>query len=181
MSNMLRGHSHIQNTITRTSLWSLAAQYLFFKLLESGGYACPICNRSMVDMRRAWRMLDNEISRTPMPEEYNNFYVKILCRDCNKESKVRFHVVGLKCAECGSYNTSREGEEGIPVAAVQLAQAAQGQGDEEWETEDEEEIFEGHEEAESEQQASVNDLVNLSEVQLNLDDETGDNHELPLD
>ncbi|XP_068758003.1 RING finger and CHY zinc finger domain-containing protein 1-like [Montipora capricornis] len=109
----------------------------FSNLLESGGYTCPICNRSMVDMRRAWRMLDNEISRTPMPEEYNNFYVKILCRDCNKESKVRFHVVGLKCAECGSYNTSREGEEGIPVAAVQLAQAAQGQGDEEWETEDE--------------------------------------------
>ncbi|XP_068759446.1 RING finger and CHY zinc finger domain-containing protein 1-like [Montipora capricornis] len=153
----------------------------FSNLLESGGYACPICNRSMVDMRRAWRMLDNEISRTPMPEEYNNFYVKILCRDCNKESKIRFHVVGLKCAECGSYNTSREGEEGIPVAAVQLAQAAQGQGDEEWETEDEEETFEGHEETESEQQASVNDLVNLSEVQLNLDDETGDDHELPLD
>ncbi|XP_068758030.1 RING finger and CHY zinc finger domain-containing protein 1-like [Montipora capricornis] len=113
----------------------------FSNLLESGGYACPICNRSMVDMRRAWRMLDNEISRTPMPEEYNNFYVKIICRDCNKESKVRFHVVGLKCAECGSYNTSREGEEGIPVAAVQLAQAAQGQGDEEWETEDEEDTF----------------------------------------
>ena len=41
------------------------------------GYACPICNRSMVDMARAWRMLDNEISRTPMPEEYNNFYVKV--------------------------------------------------------------------------------------------------------
>ena len=41
------------------------------------GYACPICNRSMVDMTRAWRMLDYEISRTPMPEEYNNFYVKV--------------------------------------------------------------------------------------------------------
>ena len=64
---------------------------------------------------------------------------------------------------------------------MQLAQAAQGQGDEEWETVDEEETFERHQEAESEQQASVNDLVNLSEVQLNLDDETGDNHDLPLD
>ena len=30
----------------------------------------------MVDMTRAWRMLDNEISMTPMPEEYN-FYVKV--------------------------------------------------------------------------------------------------------
>ena len=31
----------------------------------------------MVDMTRAWRMLDNEISMNPMPEEYNNFYVKV--------------------------------------------------------------------------------------------------------
>ena len=31
----------------------------------------------MVDMTRAWRMLDNEISMTPMPEKYNNFYVKV--------------------------------------------------------------------------------------------------------
>ena len=31
----------------------------------------------MVDMTRASRMLDNEISMTPMPEEYSNFYVKV--------------------------------------------------------------------------------------------------------
>ncbi|XP_015764213.1 PREDICTED: RING finger and CHY zinc finger domain-containing protein 1-like [Acropora digitifera] len=30
----------------------------FSKYLETGGYACPICNRSMVDMTRAWRMLE---------------------------------------------------------------------------------------------------------------------------
>ena len=54
--------------------------------------------------------------------------------------RVRFHVVGLKCKECGSYNTSREGEEGVPVAAVSLPQAAHAPlDDEEWETEDEEE------------------------------------------
>ncbi|XP_015748077.1 PREDICTED: RING finger and CHY zinc finger domain-containing protein 1-like [Acropora digitifera] len=114
----------------------------FSKYLETGGYACPICNRSIVDTTRAWRMLDNEISMTPMPEEYNNFYVKILCRDCHKESRVRFHVVGLKCMECGSYNTSREGEEGVPVAAVPLPQAAHApQDEEEWETEDEEDFY----------------------------------------
>ena len=43
--------------------------------------------------------------------------------------------------ECGSYNTSREEEERIPLAAVPLPQAAHApQDDEEWETEDEEEI-----------------------------------------
>ena len=31
----------------------------------------------MVDMTRAWRILDNEISMTPVPEEYSNFYVKV--------------------------------------------------------------------------------------------------------
>ena len=43
--------------------------------------------------------------------------------------------------ECGSYNTSREEEERIPLAAVPLLQAVHApQDDEEWETEDEEEI-----------------------------------------
>ena len=45
--------------------------------LPCRGYACPICNRSMVHMTRAWRLLDNEISRTLMPEECNNFNVKV--------------------------------------------------------------------------------------------------------
>ena len=71
--------------------------------------------------------------------------------------------------ECGSYNTSREGEEGVPVAFVPLPQAVDApQDDEEWETEDEEEIFGGHEEAEPEEQDAVDDLVHLSQVQLNL-------------
>ena len=78
-------------------------------------------------------------------------------------------MVGLKCMECGSYNTSREGEEGIPVAAVQLPQAAQARQDaEEWKTEDEGEIVGGHEEAESEEQDALNDFNNLAYAHLNL-------------
>ena len=84
--------------------------------------------------------------------------------------------------ECGSYNTSREGEEGVPVAAVPLPQVAHApQDEEEWETEDEEEIVGGHEETEPEEQDAVNDVVNLAQVRLNLDDETNDNQVLPLD
>ena len=53
--------------------------------------------------------------------------------------------------ECDSYNTSREGEEGVPVAAVPLPQAGHSlQDEEEWETEDEEEIVGEHEETEPE-------------------------------
>ena len=36
------------------------------------------------------------------------------CRDCLKETETSFHVVGLKCGECGSYNTVRCGNEEIP-------------------------------------------------------------------
>ena len=99
-----------------------------------------------------------------------------------QESEVRFHVIGLTFMECGSYNTSREGEEGVPVAFVPLPQAGHApQDDEEWETEDEEEIVGGHEENEPGEQDSVNDVVNLAQVQLNLGDETDDNQVLPLD
>ena len=84
--------------------------------------------------------------------------------------------------ECGSYNTSREGEEGAPVAAVPLPQAAHApQDDEEWETEDEEEIVGGNEEPEPEEQDAVDDLVNLAQIELDLGDETDDNQVLPLD
>ena len=62
--------------------------------------------------------------------------------------------------ECGSYNTSREG---VPVAAVPLPQAAHlPQDEEEWETEDEGEIVEGHEETEPEEQDAVNYFINLA-------------------
>ena len=98
-----------------------------------------------------------------------------------QESKVRFHVVGLKCAECGSYNTSREGEEGAPVMPPIPAAADAVQGDDEWETEDEEEIVGGEEgeENEAEVQAATDDGLNLSEVQLNVDGDS--NNVLPLD
>ena len=41
-----------------------------------------------------------------------------------QESMVRFHVVDLKCKECGSYNTSREGEEGVSVAKIWFYQTS---------------------------------------------------------
>ena len=65
--------------------------------------------------------------------------------------------------ECGSYKISREGEEGVPVAAGPLPQAAHArQDEEEWNTEDEEEIVGGHEEAEPEEQDKLIDFVNLA-------------------
>lgn len=74
-------------------------------LLKSGHYACPLCCHSMVDMANTWSHLDNEIAHCEMPEEYRNRLIVVLCRDCHKSSRTSFHVLGLKCKKCGSYNT----------------------------------------------------------------------------
>ncbi|WAR22768.1 ZN363-like protein [Mya arenaria] len=91
-------------------------------------YFCPTCAQSLFDMKEAWRNLDEDIANTPMPEEYRNMHVGILCRDCHKESSVLFHVIGLKCSECGSYNTCRSadpenGAQGDAPAAENQAEA----------------------------------------------------------
>ena len=31
----------------------------------------------------------------------------VQCNDCQFKSKVKFHIMGGKCAKCRSYNTSR--------------------------------------------------------------------------
>ena len=42
-------------------------------------------------------------------------HVNVMKLFFQKKCKIKFCVLGLKCIECGSYNTSREGEEGVPV------------------------------------------------------------------
>lgn len=105
----------------------------FEQLLKAGHYACPICQTSLMDMAQLWKFLDNEIAHTPMPLEYRDYIVKILCKDCHKVSlsllevigkpdssnnsiimdisfqkgSVKFHLIGFKCKHCGSYNTCR--------------------------------------------------------------------------
>lgn len=79
----------------------------FEELLRTGNYACPLCSASMVDMSMVWTLIDSEISVSPMPSEYANYHIWVLCRDCHKESRILFHVLGLKCGHCGGYNTCR--------------------------------------------------------------------------
>lgn len=74
---------------------------------KHGGYTCPLCNQSVCDMREAWRYLDEEIRQTPMPAEYADQRVCMLCNDCHVEGEASFHALGLKCNGCGSYNTRR--------------------------------------------------------------------------
>ena len=53
-----------------------------------------------------WDALDREVAATPMPLAYRGLYRKILCKDCHDSTTATFHIVGMKCASCGSYNTT---------------------------------------------------------------------------
>jgi len=82
------------------------------QLLKTGNYACPTCSVSMVDMSSVWERLDYEVELTPMPTEYRDLKVAVLCRDCHRDSKSAFHILGQKCTHCGSYNTCRTADPG---------------------------------------------------------------------
>jgi len=79
----------------------------FDEMLTNGHYACPVCGVSMMDMTDVWKIYDREIVETPMPNEYLDMCAAIQCRDCSKPSLSLFHILGMKCGECGSYNTVR--------------------------------------------------------------------------
>ncbi|XP_072975424.1 E3 ubiquitin-protein ligase MIEL1 [Typha angustifolia] len=74
------------------------------EMLEHAQYSCPICSKSVCDMTKYWRKLDEEIAATIMPEDYR-YKVWILCNDCNEVSEVLFHILGHKCSHCRSYNS----------------------------------------------------------------------------
>lgn len=78
------------------------------QLLRQGQYRCPTCLISMIDMSAEWRRVDEDIASTPMPEEYRNVKRYVHCYDCVKKSHTDFHVIGLRCVNCGSYNTTEE-------------------------------------------------------------------------
>jgi hypothetical protein len=61
----------------------------------------------MIDMTRQWDMMRVEVANTPMPEEYRNKAATVLCNDCGKHSETLFHVLGMECKHCGSFNTKQ--------------------------------------------------------------------------
>lgn len=77
----------------------------FTQYMRGHTYTCPLCKKSIEDMGTYWEKLDAAIRMQPMPEAYANTQSAIYCQDCGKSGKVKYHFVGLKCGNCGSYNT----------------------------------------------------------------------------
>lgn len=81
----------------------------FDDMVRTGAYRCPLCMHSACNMEDHWDQIDKEIVHSPMPTEYQGATVKIICNDCQAHCTVPFHVLGMKCSGCGSYNTAQDG------------------------------------------------------------------------
>ena len=74
--------------------------------LPTQNYQCPLCKKSMTDMTHLWEQLDNYVSNSKMPEEYNNMRSNIFCNDCLSKSETKYHFFYHKCIDCNSWNTT---------------------------------------------------------------------------
>jgi zinc finger-like protein len=87
-----------------------------FRDLAARSYACPVCSKSLGDMRVYWGMLDALLARdkeggggggggAALPPALAGRTQAIACNDCGVASTAPFHFVYHKCAGCGGYNT----------------------------------------------------------------------------
>ena len=77
-----------------------------FKTYTQRKYRCPICSKSMGNMKAYFSMLDTLIANEdPLPPSLRNRTTKVTCMDCYMRSDVPFHFVYHKCPNCCSYNT----------------------------------------------------------------------------
>ncbi|KAF8696068.1 hypothetical protein HU200_036956 [Digitaria exilis] len=76
-----------------------------FQAYTCSHYTCPICCKSLGDMAVYFGMLDALLAAEELPEEYRDRCQDILCNDCERKGKCRFHWLYHKCGSCGSYNT----------------------------------------------------------------------------
>lgn len=75
--------------------------------LSKHSYKCPVCKKTVVNVETQFRILDQEIRQLPLPAPYNHWRCIVSCNDCKGKSNVLYHVLGLKCKYCKSYNTNQ--------------------------------------------------------------------------
>mmetsp|Transcript_21055 Transcript_21055/g.29718 ORF Transcript_21055/g.29718 Transcript_21055/m.29718 type:complete len:522 (+) Transcript_21055:588-2153(+) len=80
-----------------------------FNMYIRGSYTCPLCKKSVEDMKEYFSLLDAAVRMQPMPVAYSSTVSNIHCQDCGQAGQVQYHFVGCKCPGCGSYNTRELG------------------------------------------------------------------------
>lgn len=75
-------------------------------LLKKKQYQCPLCKKSVVDMKEHWLAKDQLANLEIIPMSYLNKRLIIFCNDCEKKSDIKFSFEYRKCTCCGGYNTN---------------------------------------------------------------------------
>lgn len=68
-------------------------------------YTCPICSKSVGDMRVYWQMLDCLLAAERWPPEFAGRTQRVRCHDCGASGEAPYHFVYHACPSCRSYNT----------------------------------------------------------------------------
>jgi Zinc-ribbon/CHY zinc finger/Ring finger domain len=77
----------------------------FEEYRRSQSHTCPLCKKSVEDMSEYFSLLDAAVRMQPMPIYLANTMSNIYCQDCEQQGQTKYHLVGLKCTNCNSYNT----------------------------------------------------------------------------
>ncbi|KAG5096517.1 hypothetical protein JHK82_046371 [Glycine max] len=48
----------------------------YLEMIKNDKYCCPICSKSVIDMSKTWKRIDEEIEATVMPQDYRNRKVR---------------------------------------------------------------------------------------------------------
>ena len=75
-------------------------------LIDNGNYQCPLCKKSIMDMKEQWLAKDQFANLEIIPMSYMKKRLIIFCNDCEKKSDIKFSFEFRKCSSCRSYNTS---------------------------------------------------------------------------
>jgi RING finger and CHY zinc finger domain-containing protein 1 len=70
-------------------------------------YKCPLCSKSIIDLTEYNKYMENLINMYDVPDVYKNIIVKLLCNECNVKFNASYNMIGYKCTNCKSYNTSQ--------------------------------------------------------------------------
>lgn len=76
-------------------------------ILHSNNPKCPICRKTVVKSKQYDALLKIMVQSQPMPEEFRDKKVDILCQDCEQKSNVNLNLIAMFCPNCESHNTTQ--------------------------------------------------------------------------
>jgi RING finger/CHY zinc finger protein 1 len=66
---------------------------------------CPLCRKTMIDGELLLKHIDNIDKLILDFSMETHEIITAYCNDCNQNFDVNYHPFGLKCNNCGGYNT----------------------------------------------------------------------------